>query len=131
MHGSIEHGLHIQPASRFSLASFSDAGWTSCVDGRRSTSGFCVFLRPNIVSWNSSKQKVVARSSMSEYKALDHKTTQATWLQALLKGLQVSSASCPVIRCDNIGSNLHCCKPSCPCSHQTHLLYSTKCCKRS
>ena len=60
---SIDHGLHIQPASRFSLTSFSDADWVSFVDDRRSTSGFCVFLGPNIISWSSRKQKVVARSS--------------------------------------------------------------------
>ena len=48
--GSIDHGLHIQPAFRFSLTSFSDADWASCVDDRRSTSGFCVFLGPNIIS---------------------------------------------------------------------------------
>ena len=60
---SIDHGLHIQPASRFSLTSFSDADWVSFVDDRRSTSGFCVFLGPNIISWSSHKQKVVARSS--------------------------------------------------------------------
>ena len=41
---SIDNGLHIQPASRFSLTSFSDADWVSFVDDRRSTSVFCVFL---------------------------------------------------------------------------------------
>ena len=73
LHGSIDRGLHNQSASGFSLTSFSDANWASCVDERRSTNGFYVFLGPNIVSWSSRKQKVVARSNTElGYKALAH-----------------------------------------------------------
>ena len=73
MHGSIDHGLHIQSASAFSLTSFLDADWVRCVDDPRSVIGFYVFLGPNIVSWSSRKQKVVARSNTElGYKALAH-----------------------------------------------------------
>ena len=53
--GSIDHGLHIQPAFQFNLTSFLDADWASCVDDRWSTSGFCVFLGLNFISWSSRK----------------------------------------------------------------------------
>ena len=103
LHGSIDRGLHNQSASGFSLTSFSDANWASCVDERRSTNGFYVFLGPNIVSWSSRKQKVVRRSNTeSWYKALAHTAAEVTWLQALLKELQVPSSSRPLIWCDNI-----------------------------
>ena len=44
LHGSIDHGLHIQSASGFSLTSFSYADWIRCVDDPRSANGFYVFL---------------------------------------------------------------------------------------
>ena len=69
----------------------------------RSVNGFYVFLGPNIVSWSSRKQKLVARSNTeSWFKALAHTAAEVTWLQALLKDLQVPNSSCPVIWCDNI-----------------------------
>ena len=121
LHGSIDHGLHIQSASGFSLTSISDADWVRCVDDPRSANGFYVFLGPNIVSWSSRKQKVVRRSNTeSWYKALAHTAAEVTWLQALLKELQVPSSSRPLIWCDNIRVVLHYYKIGCTCSHQTN-----------
>ena len=69
----------------------------------RSVNGFYVFLGPNIVSWSSRKQNAVRRSNTeSWYKALAHTAAEVTWLQALLKELQVPSSSRPLIWCDNI-----------------------------
>ena len=97
LHGNIDHGLHIQSASGFSLTSFSDTDWASCVNDQRSTNGFYVFLGPSIVSWSSpSKRMLQDPTLLSGYKALAHAATEVTWLQALLKDLQVPS-SCPVI----------------------------------
>lgn len=64
--GTLHHGLLIQPASTkqpLQLLGFCDADWASDPDDKRSTSGACVFLGPNVVSWWSKKQELVVRSS--------------------------------------------------------------------
>ena len=52
--------------------------------------GYCVFLGGNLVTWNSHKQQVVARSSIeSEYRALASVTMELIWIKSLLDELQL------------------------------------------
>ncbi|XP_047335705.1 uncharacterized mitochondrial protein AtMg00810-like [Impatiens glandulifera] len=99
------HGIFLRPNSQFTLVAYSDADWAGCPNDRRSTTGFCIFLGDNLVSWNSKKQQVVARSSTeSEYRALAYTTADLCWIQSLLSELRVSLSSSPVLWCDNIGA---------------------------
>nr|XP_027192676.1 uncharacterized protein LOC113787738 [Cicer arietinum] len=72
--GTLHHGLLIQPApvhQPLSLIGFFDADWAADPDDRMSTSGACVYLGPNLMSWWSKKQPLVARSTSEvEYKSL-------------------------------------------------------------
>ena len=45
------------------LECFTDVDWAGSMEDGRSTSGYCVFVRGNLVSWKSKKQSVVSRSS--------------------------------------------------------------------
>ena len=61
--GTVSHGLHFKSSSPLDLQGYSDADWASCPNDRRSTGGFCIFLGSNLVSWSSTKQKMVSKSS--------------------------------------------------------------------
>jgi hypothetical protein len=70
---------------------FSDADWAGCPDDRRYTSGFDVYVRSNLVSWNARKHAIVSRSSTEvEYKLLANATAEVMWVQTLLDELGVS-----------------------------------------
>jgi hypothetical protein len=74
--------LHHKPPS---IKAFCDVDWASDPDDRRNTSGAAVYFGPNLVSWWSRKQPVVARSSAeAEYRSLAHVTAEILWIQTLL-----------------------------------------------
>ncbi|KAL7612605.1 hypothetical protein Lser_V15G07735 [Lactuca serriola] len=69
--GTITTGLRIRKSSSTLLSVFTNVDWAGCLNSRRSTRGFAVFLGPNLVSWSLRKQPTVSRSSTeAEYKAL-------------------------------------------------------------
>lgn len=102
--GSISDGILMRPVLRVSLEAYSDADWVSCVDDRRSTGRYAIFLGPNLLSWSAKKQHVVARSSTeSEFRALANTAAEIKWLRSLLTELQVVLVDILIIWVDNQG----------------------------
>lgn len=103
--GTMHYGLLIQVAPLHQplfLLGFCVADWASNLDDKRST---CVFLGPNLISWWSKKQPLVARSSAeAEYRSLANLAAQMLWVQSLLHEFHCKFQT-PKILCDNLSTN--------------------------
>lgn len=103
--GTSTYGLCFQPAAELFVEAFTDADWASCVDDRRSTSGCCVYIGSNLITWFSRKQKVVAKSSAeAEYRALSQAASEVLWLKSLFAEMGYPILGVPTIWCDNTGA---------------------------
>jgi hypothetical protein len=103
--GTLDIGLHIGTSSPTLITTYSDADWAGCPDSRRSTSGFCVYLGDNLVSWSSKRQTTVSRSSAeAEYRAVAHAVAECCWFRQLLPELHLSIPSATVVYCDNVSA---------------------------
>nr|GEW28589.1 hypothetical protein [Tanacetum cinerariifolium] len=95
-------GLYFPKDNSLQLKAFCDSDWANCNFTRRLVTGYCIFLGPCLLSWQSKKQNVVFRSSTeTEYRALADTTCELTWLKYLLKDLGVHISSYIPIFCDN------------------------------
>jgi hypothetical protein len=93
--------LHASPA--MDIVAYSDADWAGCPDTRRSTSGYCVYLGPSLISWSSKRQPTVSRSSAeAEYRAVANAIAECSWLQQLLLELSCPVDKATIVYRDNI-----------------------------
>ncbi|XP_071718632.1 uncharacterized mitochondrial protein AtMg00810-like [Rutidosis leptorrhynchoides] len=71
LRGTLDHGLQIHVSSTDGLVAYSDADWDGCPTTHRFTSGYCVFLCDNLLSWSSKHHEVISRSSAeAEYQGV-------------------------------------------------------------
>ncbi|KAK4377647.1 hypothetical protein RND71_003943 [Anisodus tanguticus] len=69
--GTLDFGLHLYSSAPTKFLSYTDAVWAGCPDTRRSTSGYCVFLGDNLISWSAKRQATLSRSSAeAEYRGV-------------------------------------------------------------
>jgi hypothetical protein len=67
---------------------YSDSDWAGNALDCRSTTGYCMFVSGNLVSWKSKKQRVVAHSSVeAKYRAMASAACELVWLKCLLTDL--------------------------------------------
>uniref|UniRef100_A0A8R7K303 Reverse transcriptase Ty1/copia-type domain-containing protein n=1 Tax=Triticum urartu TaxID=4572 RepID=A0A8R7K303_TRIUA len=103
LRGTTHYGLQLYRSSSRDLLAYSDADWAGCPDTRRSTSGFCVFLGSNLVSWSSKRQHTVSRSSAeAEYRAVANCVAESCWLRQLLAELHRPPRRATIVYCDNV-----------------------------
>ncbi|OMO75963.1 Reverse transcriptase, RNA-dependent DNA polymerase [Corchorus capsularis] len=118
--GTINHGLLLKRDTGFNITAFTDADWGDNLDDCTSTTGHIIYIGSNPVSWKSTKQKSVARSSTeAEYRALANTVAEILWLRNLLNELGISVPQ-PQLFCDNVGATYLSANPVCH-SKMKHL----------
>jgi hypothetical protein len=96
--------LTYRRSDNLQVVGYSDSDHAGCVDSKKSTSGYIFTLAGGAISWKSSKQTIVASSTMqAEFIACYEATGQAVWLKNFIPGLKVvDSISKPLLLyCDN------------------------------
>ncbi|GJW27198.1 ribonuclease H-like domain-containing protein [Tanacetum coccineum] len=101
--GTMPYGLQLFSSTTSSLVAYSDADWAGCPTTRRSTSGYCVFLGNNLLSWSSKRQVTLSRSSAeAEYRGVANAVAETCWLRNLLRELHTPTAT--LVYCDNVSA---------------------------
>ena len=100
--GSIGRGILFKNNGGTDIVGYVDVDWAGNALDRKSTTGFCVFVGGNMVTWKSKKQTVVARSSAeAEYRAMAYATCELIWLKGLLRDLGFPVTQSMTLHCDN------------------------------
>ncbi|GKD88041.1 ribonuclease H-like domain-containing protein [Tanacetum coccineum] len=110
--GTLDYGLQLFSSSTTDLVAYSDADWAGCPTTRRSTSGYCVFLGNNLLSWSSKRQPTLSRSSAeAEYRGVANAVAETCWLRNLLRELHTPLSSATLVYCDNVSAVYLSCNP--------------------
>nr|GEW50024.1 ribonuclease H-like domain-containing protein [Tanacetum cinerariifolium] len=103
--GTINHGLQLHVSSTSQLTTYTDADWADCPVTRRSTSGYCVFLGDNLLSWSAKRQVTLSRSSAeAEYRGVVNVVAKTAWLRNLLLELHAPLSTAILVYCDNVSA---------------------------
>nr|GEW32332.1 hypothetical protein [Tanacetum cinerariifolium] len=76
-----------------------------CPSTCMSTSGYCVFLRDNILSWSAKRQHTIFRSSAEvEYQGVANVVIETAWIHNLLHELHSPFSTATLVYCDNVSA---------------------------
>ncbi|XP_023739156.1 uncharacterized mitochondrial protein AtMg00810-like [Lactuca sativa] len=103
LQGTVSLGLQLYTSSSQRLIAYSNADWARCPTSRRPTSGFCIFLGHNLVSWSSKRQTTVSRSSAeAKYRGVANVVAETAWIRNLLHELHRPPDKASIVYCDNV-----------------------------
>lgn len=81
---------------------YTDADYARSIVDRRSTTGYCMFLGGNLVTWRSKKHNVVAKSSAdAEFRAMAQGVCELLWMKIILDDLKIKYEAPMGLFCDN------------------------------
>ncbi|GJT36124.1 ribonuclease H-like domain-containing protein [Tanacetum coccineum] len=87
------------------LIAYSDADWVGCPATRWSTSGYCVFLGDNLLTWSSKRQDTLSRFSVeAEYRGVTNAVAEKSWICNLLRELHTPLFTATLVYCDNVNA---------------------------
>ena len=100
LQGTLDHGLQLYKSPISSLLSYMDVEWGGCPNTRRSTSGYCVFLGDNLVSWSAKHQPTVSKpSAEDEFRGVANVVFKTYWIRNLLLELRCPISTATLVHC--------------------------------
>ncbi|RDX77484.1 AP-4 complex subunit epsilon, partial [Mucuna pruriens] len=89
MSSIVSKGLLYEDKGDTHISCYCDANRAGSPIDRQSTTGFCISIGGNVVSWKSKKQNTDARSSAeAEYRAMALETCELIWVKQLIQELK-------------------------------------------
>ncbi|KAL2327197.1 hypothetical protein Fmac_020624 [Flemingia macrophylla] len=107
LQGTKDYMLTYKKSNQLEVVGYSDSDYAGCVDSRKSTYGYVYMLVGGTISWKSSKESVIATSTMeAEFVACFESTIHALWLWNFISwfGIIDSIARPLRIYCDNFAA---------------------------
>ena len=105
LNGTRSLDIRLLADTPLTLHGFSNEDWSRNPDDHTSTNAFLIFLSANPISWSSTKQRTVARSSTeAEYHVIAAAATELQWVKSLLSELLVLVQSPPTLFSYNLGA---------------------------
>jgi hypothetical protein len=100
---TIHHGLHLSPSLVYTHTTYTYVDRGEWLNIRKSTSGYCVYLGNNLISWFAKQQSNLSCSSAeAEYRSVANVVVESCWLQNLLSELQCLIIKSTLVCCDNV-----------------------------
>lgn len=100
--GTLSFGLIFRRPHINTILGYSDADWARCIETRRSTYGYSIFLGGNLIFWSAKKQPTISGSSCeSEYREMANTAAEIVWITHLLQELHVLLPNRSTLLCDN------------------------------
>ncbi|GJZ54580.1 ribonuclease H-like domain-containing protein, partial [Tanacetum coccineum] len=103
--GILDLGLHLYASATTSLVGYTDADWAGCPSTRRSTSGYCVFLGDNLLSWSAKRQHTISCSSAeAEYWGVANVVAKTAWVRNHIRELHSPLMTATLVYYDNVSA---------------------------
>ncbi|XP_070054763.1 uncharacterized mitochondrial protein AtMg00810-like [Nicotiana tomentosiformis] len=89
--GTVGQGLFMPAKENKKLVAYCDSDWGSCVETRKSITGYIVKFGGALISWKSKKQSTISRSSAEkDFRSMAATVAEVTWLVGLFGELGVT-----------------------------------------
>ncbi|GJS77180.1 ribonuclease H-like domain-containing protein [Tanacetum coccineum] len=101
--GTFDYGLQLHVSSTTQLTVYTDADWAGCPVTCWSTSGYCMFLGDNLLSWFAKRQDTLSRSSAkAKYRGVANVVVETSWLRNLLREFHTPLFTATLVYCENV-----------------------------
>jgi len=105
--GCVEYGLRYKNdesvyGNGVEITAYCDADWGGDKTDRKSTTGYCVYMNDNLITWNTQKQQTVALSTAeAELMAIVEAVKEVKWVSMLVSEMGYQVRKPILIHTDN------------------------------